>query len=252
MIKYIETHIVDHCNLKCAGCTHFSPLSNEYYKPLEEYKNEIRQLQKITNGEIGTFRIMGGEPFLHPQALDFCIATRELFPNTSIVIASNGILLNQLSDEIINIYNKYNIALCISEYGINIDRNKYNKFNSHYSYGKSQMYNPSIDLTGSQNARQSFYSCDMVNSSCAFLKDGRIYQCALAAEIDIFNEYFNQNITYNLDDISISIYDYTEQEINNFLSIPCDFCKYCNTNVRYTLYHPFMTSKKDISEWISQ
>jgi hypothetical protein len=27
----LEIHIVDHCNLNCAGCNHFTALAKEYY-----------------------------------------------------------------------------------------------------------------------------------------------------------------------------------------------------------------------------
>ena len=37
MINYIETHIVDHCNLKCKGCSHFSGLAQPYFKDLAKY-----------------------------------------------------------------------------------------------------------------------------------------------------------------------------------------------------------------------
>ena len=50
MIKYIETHIVDHCNLKCRGCSHFSPLAGPYFKDYNEYIKEITQLSKLTDG----------------------------------------------------------------------------------------------------------------------------------------------------------------------------------------------------------
>lgn len=42
MIGYIETHIVDHCNLKCRGCSHFSGLADPYYKSLDEYEKEMK------------------------------------------------------------------------------------------------------------------------------------------------------------------------------------------------------------------
>lgn len=42
MIGYIETHIVDHCNLKCRGCSHFSGLATPYYKSLDDYEVEMR------------------------------------------------------------------------------------------------------------------------------------------------------------------------------------------------------------------
>ena len=65
-MKYIETHIVDHCNLNCRGCSHFSPLAKPYFKSLDEYKREFERLAEITNHYIQQIRIMGGEPFLHP------------------------------------------------------------------------------------------------------------------------------------------------------------------------------------------
>ena len=50
MINYIETHLVDHCNLNCKGCSHFSPLVGKpFYKDYNEFKKEIEQLSKITN-----------------------------------------------------------------------------------------------------------------------------------------------------------------------------------------------------------
>lgn len=64
---------------------------------------------------------MGGEPLLHPQVIDFCTETRKIFPKASIVLVSNGILLNQFNNENINILNENNIELCISNYGIKIN-----------------------------------------------------------------------------------------------------------------------------------
>ena len=252
MIKYIETHIVDHCNLNCRGCSHFSPLALKHYKDYNEYAIEIEHLSIMTNSQIGQFRIMGGEPLLHPLVVEFCEITRKYLPNTDIVLVSNGVLLHQLTDEQIKRFNNANIGLCISDYGIKIDRNKFNQFNCHYFHNKNLMYNIGLDLQGSQPIDQAFYSCDHVQMGCNFLKDGRIYQCAISAQIDYFNYYFNQNIEYNLDDISIDIFTHTEEQILQFLSHPHEFCKYCDINKRNKSLAPFSTSKGEITEWISQ
>ena len=92
---------------------------------------------------------MGGEPLLHPQVIEFCTFTRNLFPTSEIVLVSNGILLPCLTDENIEILNQNNIALCISNYGLKLDYNKMNKFKTHYFHAKNDMYNISLDLTGS-------------------------------------------------------------------------------------------------------
>ncbi len=47
MIPYLETHIVDHCNLKCRGCTHFAPLADPYFKSIEEFENDLKRLLAI-------------------------------------------------------------------------------------------------------------------------------------------------------------------------------------------------------------
>ena len=98
MINYIETHIVEHCNLKCRGCSHFSGLAAPQFKNLNDFCTEFEALSRLTNKNIHTIRLMGGEPLLHPDVVEFCKITRNLFPNSEIVLVSNGILLEQLSD----------------------------------------------------------------------------------------------------------------------------------------------------------
>ena len=73
----------------------------------------------ITN--VHTIRLMGGEPLLHPEVVKFCKATRELFPNSEIVLVSNGLLLPKLSNLDIEDINDNNIALCMSNYGLNLN-----------------------------------------------------------------------------------------------------------------------------------
>ena len=176
MLKYLEIHLTDHCNLNCRGCSHFSPLVNKpFFKDYDEYKKEMSRLAEITNQEIRVIRLMGGEPFLNPKILDFCKATRFFFPRAEISIVSNGILLHTLDNEIIKKYNDLNIKLCISNYHINIDTEKFNKFNLHDYDEKNKMYNIGLDLKGTQKIDYSFYNCDHVIHGCYCLKSGRIY-----------------------------------------------------------------------------
>ena len=50
--------IVNHCNLNCVGCGHFSPLAKEYYLPLDSFKRDCEQLSKLTGGVIERMEIM--------------------------------------------------------------------------------------------------------------------------------------------------------------------------------------------------
>lgn len=247
MIPYLETHIVDQCNLNCRGCSHFSPLADIYFKPIEEFEQELKRLVEI--GEVYTFRIMGEEPLLHPQLIDFCLIARNYMPKGIISIVTNGILLNQLTNEQIQKLNDNKIKIDISNYPLNLDLEILKQFKFKYLNPKNKMYNLCLDLDGKQNYIKAFENCKLVRSKNYLLKQGRIYQCAPMAYIQYFNKYFNKNIEYNLDDISIDIFTHTEEEILNFLKIPHLACKYCNSKKRIFTYKDYTISRKNIKEW---
>ena len=252
MLNYIETHIVDHCNLRCAGCSHFSGLASPYFKDLNTFDDEFAKLAELTNHNIPMIRIMGGEPLLHPQVVDFCVCARHHFPKSAIALVSNGTLLKFMSDQDIDTLNNIRVELCVSDYGISIDRNQFNKFNKRYFHPKSKMYNICLDLDGEQDKNISFFNCDLVQGQWYFFKDYRIYQCCIMANIDIFCRHFNEQetIVYSLDDISIDIRHHTLEDVEKFLHQPHDVCRFCDTRKRHQSYHEFAVSKKDITEWI--
>lgn len=249
MIPYIETHIVDHCNLKCKGCSHFSGLAQPSFKSIEEFEKEVKRLSEFG---VGIFRILGGEPLLHPQVIDFCLLARKYFPNSNVVLVTNGILIGQLTNEQIEILNDNRIFLDISCYGLKLNEEKINKFKlKYYSSNTSKMmYNISLDLEGQQDPYISFVNCDLVQGGWYFLKENRIYQCCIMANINFFNQYFGKDVPCKIDDISIDIFEHTEQEIMEFLTHPHQICRYCNTIKRHHSYDNFNISKGDITEWI--
>ena len=58
-------HIVDHCNLNCNCCNHFSPIADPWFIELKDFKNQLINLKNnVLN--IKNFLILGGEPALHP------------------------------------------------------------------------------------------------------------------------------------------------------------------------------------------
>ena len=54
-----QTHIVEHCNLKCRGCYHFSALAKEEYLSLEEYAEDIERLGDLFNRNIEEIILLG-------------------------------------------------------------------------------------------------------------------------------------------------------------------------------------------------
>lgn len=98
-----------------------------------------------------------------------------MFPSSEIVLVSNGLLLPKLSNSDIEIINNNNIALCMSNYGLNLNWDIINKFKIHYFHNKNIMYNISLNLDGTCNPVTSYQNCDLVHGKWYFFKNGRIY-----------------------------------------------------------------------------
>lgn len=248
MLGYIETHIVNHCNLKCRGCSHFSGLAKEYYKPLGDFEREMKALSE--KEDIRTIRIMGGEPLLHPQWFNFLLVARAYFPNSQVVLVTNGILLSKLR-EYIDALNENQITVCLSEYHLKLkDRDILGKLKYREIHEKGNLYNISLDLNGKQDINEAYKYCDLARYGWYFFKDGRLYNCCIFANIDIFIEKFNADIQYDIDDISIDVATHTADEIEKFLTTPHKACKYCDTRKRMQTHIRHGISKEVIEEWI--
>ena len=180
MIEYIETHLTHHCNLNCKGCTHYAPLAEPWFKDIDEYIKEIAQLAQLTNRYIPTIRLLGGEPLLHPQVLDFCYITRQAFPQSDIYLVTNGILLPQQTDEFFDTINKYNIAIYLSDYNLSnhIKQIMYTKLHPHLVCigPREVMIKPALELASTKDSLQVFQECKNVFQEwCTNLRDGYIY-----------------------------------------------------------------------------
>lgn len=256
MINYIEHHIVDHCNLNCAGCSHFSPLAEPWFEDIKDFERDFTELRDKTKGQVKTIRLMGGEPLLHPDCTQFLIKARQLFPDSEIQLVTNGVLLKSKRDSLVDLFNNLNIVICISNYGL------FNQATFNYMLKdfrlvridpKPVMYNPSLDLTGSQDIETAFKNCDMYIIGCHYFQNGRFYPCSIAANIKHFDKYFGTNLSEsNLDEVSITLKDHTEDEINEFLHNSIPFCKYCNTIKRLQSFHNFKQSTREMTEWTCQ
>lgn len=242
MIPYIETHIADECNLKCAGCSHFSGLSEVRHKDIDDFQREFKRLAEIE--EIQTIRIMGGEPLLNPDFMDYLRIARRFFPDSRVVLVTNGLLFLRLVPHRQEL-EALRINVTVSDYHLGL--------HEEYSYterhDKGQMYNISLDPSGSQGAVEAFSHCDLHLNGWTFFQDGRMYPCCIAGCIRIFWKHFGLDWGLTPEDLGIDIFTHTAEEIEAFLTQPIPLCRYCDTVRRETSYHPFTQSKGEISEW---
>ncbi|GHT52577.1 hypothetical protein FACS1894106_1590 [Spirochaetia bacterium] len=248
-------HLAEHCNLKCKGCEHFSPLAPETYLDIAVYERDCKRLSELTGGTVDMLELLGGEPLLHPEITHFLDMSRKYFPRGIIRILTNGILLLKMPEEFWQNCKKNEIEIHISIY-THIDRNAISQLANKYGVlvtwdfvdGVEWVRRP-LDLDGKQKHEQSAKLCYQLNQ-CIQLVDGKLYTCARIAYIKYFNSTFNQHLQVTDADY-IDIYKAkTIDEIFDFLSKPMPFCRYCN--IKKTLFGlKWEISKKEMSEWVS-
>ncbi len=253
---HFETHLVEHCNLNCQMCIHFSPLAKVQFAKIESFSNDMQRLRELFGNDVSSITLLGGEPLLHPQVTEFLKIARTYFPYAEVILYTNGLEIPKMKLDFWKICKECAITITLTHYPISFDYKYVDKLLDEHSITYQYCNTPgrekksihfSLDLNGTQDPRQSFLLCDMANR-CIFLRDGRLYTCVLIPNIQHFNEYFHQCLNVSPTD-SIDIYQANNsKEIMHFLASPPSFCRYCDVS-RRTILHDWQISKKDILEW---
>ena len=90
----VEHSVVDHCNLSCNQCDHGSPMLRKRLSSLKEFSRSVSRLAEILH--VDTFKLVGGEPLLHPQIGDFARVAKESGIAREIQIWTNGTLIHRV------------------------------------------------------------------------------------------------------------------------------------------------------------
>lgn len=250
-----EIHLVDHCNLNCQMCDHFSPLAKKNYLSLSSFNKDCSRLSELFNKTAQYVRLLGGEPLLHPNVSDFFLIARKWFPFSQIQLFTNGLLLKKQNEIFWNATKTNNISIHVTKYPINYPYSELENFviskGVEFQYVNKDTVKTSwklpLNLNGDLNSSENYMVCNMGNE-CIFLKDGNLYPCTVPPNIEHFNRYFNKSIELSPLD-GINIYSAkNSQEILDFLRKPIPFCRYCNVRDR-SYNHTWKLSQKNISEW---
>jgi hypothetical protein len=186
MLFGVEYNLTEHCNLSCYHCDHASPLMAKKFASLTDYERDIRAISEAIHVE--EFRLVGGEPLLHPQLLDFMRIARETGIGDALKIYTNGTLLHTMPDEFWELtdilwvspypgvrrrMSDEGIAAKCAEHDVALDlRPLITEFN------RTCINNPveDEDLT-----RRIFRECKMANEfSCFAIYDGMFFRCSVA------------------------------------------------------------------------
>lgn len=228
-LSYLEFHVADHCNLNCKYCTHYSPLVPEpVFSDYGRFSSDLQQLKKYIP-DIGIIRILGGEPLLNPDLGKFITLTRELYPASIITVVTNGLLIRQMSTDLISLMKEKMAFIHISFYPPlegQIQEIKQFLYEQGIPYtitemttefSKTQVLTPHTD-------EDFFYRC--FQASCTCLQDGKLAPCYAPFTTKYFNTAFSKELPT---DEGIDLYDdtLTLTRLKTELLLPMQRCFYC-------------------------
>jgi hypothetical protein len=229
-LDFLETHLVDHCNLNCKGCAHFSPLAPPWFAGIEQFENDMRQLSKIFKKKIKVLQLMGGEPLLHPQVSEFLKITRNYLPFSEIDLVTNGLILDKMNERFWDDCRSCNITISMSFYPPMEEKRKsitclLEKEKVKWYFTERLTFQAFHNFNGDTNSAKAFKFC---RCFCNVLKEGKLYICRVPAYAHYLNNKFGTSIPTNS---YIDIYspDCSSNSIVKSLNRPIPACNYCIT-----------------------
>lgn len=111
-IDKLEFYITHACNLNCVNCNRFNNFNiSGHFNHLDHYK-EYKAWSKIL--KLNRITIIGGEPFLNPNFVDWVLMVRELWPDVKVFDCyTNGTQLKRHKD-LYSLLIKTNLLLKVS------------------------------------------------------------------------------------------------------------------------------------------
>lgn len=235
-LNYLEINLVDQCNLNCKGCAHFSNICNNHMVSIEQFENDLKKITDIFN--LYSFRLLGGEPLLHPNLKEIIEISRKYLNDSMLTIVTNGLLIDKLNDDILKAISENNVIISISLYKptykkLSIINEILKKYNIKYLlnddiFRKTEPINKfhtRLSTTKQYENNQPYERCS--GRFCRFLNDGKIAKCYYPLLIHYLNEKYNFNFQINEGD-----YIYLKDIDNGWDAIdemnkPIPFCGYC-------------------------
>lgn len=234
-LPYIETNIVDHCNLNCRGCSHFSNVSKPWEVSFEDLSIQLHALAQ--RFDVGQLRLLGGEPLLHSELQFVLKEVRAALPRSAVVLATNGLLIanKKRFSRIADCFKEYGIYILLTEYPATTQVLKTAREALSY-YGIKYFENKHTNKMGetfegrllSHGITKSPETVDCSGQFCRFLRGGLISKCPLPLLCHILNDKWSTTYeTSEKDYFEIeSIQDGWDALAQ--LQKPVPFCRYCS------------------------
>lgn len=191
-VHKLEYNVTHHCNLKCDHCDHLSPFFGpkdaEFNSSISvaSFEKQIAILSRHLHAE--EFLILGGEPLLHKNVLDFLKLVKASNIADKTVLVTNGFLLGNQKDELFKTVDKITISfypsLPLKQEMIDNARARCREHNVELEIFDQPKFSMSIVGIKNEDDRLVdgiFNTCTVAwTQRCYALHDGYVYRCSRA------------------------------------------------------------------------
>ena len=234
-VSSLEIPAVQHCNLRCSACDHAAPLLPESFVSPDQLKDDLEKLSQ--DMRVGEFRIVGGDPLLHPNLGELIEVVRRSKISRRIALVTNGVLIHTLDPVLWKSLDR----LWVSFYpGIRTGmpraeirqlckdyRVKFTPFIiDHFRQILLNEYNDDEELV-----RKIFQKCHNAHSwRCYTILNGYFFRCAVAPQTKIRLAMAGQDYQgYQIDGLDIQDQTNLRRRLKEyaFAKRPLGACHYC-------------------------
>ena len=244
-LDYLEIHLADHCNMNCAGCTHYSPYLERRLADVGSVRRDFARLRGMF-ANVRRVRLMGGEPLLHPEVTAFMQIVREAFPKSHVTLTTNGLLLAKQSADFWEACRKWRIGIDFTVYPPMVARE--GAIRALCSAEKVPLrvtpngaFLAKLDAQGKQPMKSAFRACRKGNY-CPILRDGKIYHCAEACYAEAYNRKAGTRIPAEM---GMELATHTGMDVLKYLMCPVFACCHCSARHRVFEWHNTETCPED-------
>ena len=263
MRPLIDVQVCGHCNLRCAGCMHFSPVAEESFLDLDEYESDLERFSSIkdVSNYFAAIVLMGGEPLLHKDIAEIIRMTRRHLPTILIALCTNGLLLKRMGEDFWSALTECEVDLTISPYPIHLDYNALvdfvqakgaeARFNSDITgmcEDRELFVRLALDPNGGCNPTESFICCPF-GGHFLQLAHGAIWPCQVTAHHECFSKRFGYDMHDSPEDSFPLGCIASVEDIEIFRRKPHPMCRFCDNDSLSVM--PWERSKLVEDEWLS-
>lgn len=185
----VEYSLVDHCNLRCAGCDHSSPHLPKRFADLNAFAADLEALSQHLH--VRTLRLVGGEPLLHPELERFASVARETQIADQLMLWTNGLLLHKVSTCLlesfdiihVSVYPGVTVQADLPSLARTLEVKGTRLTIAPVTRFQHQVLNDRVE--DPRIVRRTYLRCKEAHSlSCHTVSNGRYYKCAKSALLE--------------------------------------------------------------------